>query len=252
MASQGFSYDSIFIRMLNRVGDAFFLSILFTITSIPIITIGPSISALYYTAMKGVQGDDGYIWKNYIKSFKENFKQATLMWLMFMAAFFVLGVDVWFWYTQIKLGANFVVKSVAVVSVVMLLVAIFICIYAFPLQAKFDNKISVTLRNAFLLSIKNFPITVLILFISFVVAWTFYYQPAVSICGYPLIGFGVVGYLYAFLMLRCFKPYLETDTEEHASDMDWKVDASDTADTQDDDDEEDDESEEEEEADEEE
>ena len=224
MSSQGFSYDSIFIRMLNRVGDVVLLSVLFTLFCLPVITIGPSMSALYYTAMKGIQGDDGYIWKNFIKSFKENFKQATALWLCFIVAFVILGVDVWFWAMQIKLGTNVVVKCLAVVSIIMLLVAIFVFTYSFPLLAKFDNRNSITIRNAFFLSIKNFPITVIILVIDAVVVWTFYYQPALAICGYALIGFGIIGYLYAFFMLKCFKPYLQTEAGEHGDDMDWRVD----------------------------
>ena len=59
----GMNYDNIFIRMLSRVGDAMLLSILFVLSCVPIITIGAAFTSLYYTAMKGISGDDGYIWK---------------------------------------------------------------------------------------------------------------------------------------------------------------------------------------------
>ena len=75
----GMNYDNIFIRMLSRVGDAMLLSILFVLSCVPIITIGAAFTSLYYTAMKGISGDDGYIWKFYTRSFKQNFKQATGM-----------------------------------------------------------------------------------------------------------------------------------------------------------------------------
>ena len=71
----GMNYDNIFIRMLSRVGDAMLLSILFVLSCVPIITIGAAFTSLYYTAMKGISGDDGYIWKFYTRSFKQNFKQ---------------------------------------------------------------------------------------------------------------------------------------------------------------------------------
>ena len=85
----GMNYDNIFIRMLSRVGDAMLLSILFVLSCVPIITIGAAFTSLYYTAMKGISGDDGYIWKFYTRSFKQNFKQATGMWLLFLVSFFV-------------------------------------------------------------------------------------------------------------------------------------------------------------------
>ena len=93
----GMNYDNIFIRMLSRVGDAMLLSILFVLSCVPIITIGTAFTSLYYTAMKGISGDDGYIWKFYTRSFKQNFKQATGMWMLFLVAFFILSVDIWFW-----------------------------------------------------------------------------------------------------------------------------------------------------------
>ena len=88
----GMNYDNIFIRMLSRVGDAMLLSILFVLSCVPIITIGAAFTSLYYTAMKGISGDDGYIWKFYTRSFKQNFKQATGMWMLFLVAFIILSV----------------------------------------------------------------------------------------------------------------------------------------------------------------
>ncbi len=204
-----FSYDSIFIRMLNRVGDVMLLSILFVVTSIPIFTIGTSITALYYAAMKGVKGDDGYVFKNYMKSFKENFKQSTIMWLILVGVLFVFGVDLWFWIQQAKATASAISKGMIVISVVLLAVAVMITMYVFPLQSKFDNKTSIQFRNAFLLSIKNFPITLLLAALTFVIGWCFYYKPALAVVGFAMAGFGIAGYVYAYFMSICFKPFLE-------------------------------------------
>ena len=167
----GMNYDNIFIRMLSRVGDAMLLSILFVLSCVPIITIGAAFTSLYYTAMKGISGDDGYIWKFYTRSFKQNFKQATGMWLLFLVAFFILSVDIWFWMTQWKATGNVIAKPFLFVSVVLLTLAVMTFTYAFALQAKFDNSWKVQLRNAFLMSIKNFPMTLLMLLTYLVIAW---------------------------------------------------------------------------------
>ena len=177
----GMNYDNIFIRMLSRVGDAMLLSILFVLSCVPIITIGAAFTSLYYTAMKGISGDDGYIWKFYTRSFKQNFKQATGMWMLFLVAFFILGVDIWFWMTQWKASGNAIAKPFLFVSVVLLTLVVMTFIYAFALQAKFDNSWKVQLRNAFLLSIKNFPMTLLMLLTYLVIAWCFYYDIIISI-----------------------------------------------------------------------
>lgn len=204
----GISYDNMFIRMLSRLGDIMLLSVLFVVCSVPIVTIGASLTALYYTAMKGITLDGGYVFKYFVKSFKENFKKSTLMWLAFMLAFIVFGVDTWFWYKQFTPGVVNIPNVLLVLSIILLALTFFMFLYAFPLQAKFENTIKVQLRNAFLLSIKYFPTTLLLSVITAVVVWAFYYQPAIAIVGFLMVGFGAVGYLYAYFMLKCFKPYL--------------------------------------------
>ncbi len=210
----GMTTDNVFIKLLSRMGDAMLLSILFVLSCLPIITIGDAFTALYYTAMKGITGDDGYIWKFYTRSFKQNFKQATCMWLGFLLVFGVLGVDVWFWMTQWKNTGNAIAKPFLFISVVLLTLALFTFVYTFALQAKFDNKPSVQIRNGFLLSVKNFPMTLLILLTYLVIAWCFYYDILISIVVFVIIGFGAAGYLWAYMLLRCFKPYLPEEKHE--------------------------------------
>lgn len=210
---EGLNYDNMFIKMLNRLGDAMILSLLFVIGSIPIFTIGTSMTATYYAAMKGVAGDDGYVFKNYIKSYKENFKQSVVIWLIMAGLLFVFGVDLWFWLKQWQDARVEFAKPMIAVSVVLLAVAVFITMYVFPLQAKFDNKTSVQIRNAFLLSIKNFPVTLLLTVVTAIIGWCFYYSVALAVVGFGIVGFGFVAYLYAYFMLGCLKPYLEPAPE---------------------------------------
>ncbi len=222
MSVEGMNYDNMFIRILNRVGDAMILSLMFVIGCIPIVTIGTSMTATYYAAMKGVNGDDGYVFKNYVKSFKENFKQSVIIWLIMAVVLFVFGVDLWFWLKQWQDGRVAIAKPMIAISVVLLAVAIFITMYVFPLQAKFDNKTSVQIRNAFLLSIKNFPTTLLLVVITAVIMWCFYYSVVLAVVGFALIGFGFCAYVYAYFMLNCLKPYLEPAPQIDPDE--WSVD----------------------------
>ena len=111
-----------------------------------------------------------------------------------------------------------------VVSVVLLSLAVMIVLYVFPLQAKFENKIKIQFRNAFLLAIKYFPTTILMVAILAVVAWMFYYNIILAIIGFGFIGFGIMGFVFGHLMLKCFKPYLEIGKEDEEKDPDdWKL-----------------------------
>lgn len=238
MSVEGMNYDNMFIKILNRVGDCMILSLCFLIGCIPIVTIGASVTATYYAAMKGVRGDDGYVFKNYIKSFKENFKQSTIIWMIMAVVLFVFGVDLWFWLKQWQDARADIAKPMIAISVVLLAVAIFITMYVFPLQSKFDNSIKVQIRNAFLLSIKNFPTTLLLVVLTVVIAWCFYYQTAIAVVAFVLFGFGACAYIYAYFMNICFKPYLEPapdikDDQWHIEDEVEETKESDEADRND-------------------
>lgn len=224
MSVDGFNYDNILIKMLNRLGDVLILSLTFVLFSLPIVTIGASITALYYTAMKSLTLEDGYIFKFFVKSFKENLKQSTIIWLISLGVLTILGVDVWFWVNQWKRFGTEAARPMIVVSVVLLSLAVMIVLYVFPLQAKFENKIKIQFRNAFLLAIKYFPTTILMVAILAVVAWMFYYNIILAIIGFGFIGFGIMGFVFGHLMLKCFKPYLEIGKEDEEKDPDdWKL-----------------------------
>ena len=211
-----FNMDNKFFVFMGRVAYMILLNVLCILCCIPVVTTGASITALYYVTLKMARDEESYIIRSFFRSFKQNFKQATGMWMLFLVAFFILSVDIWFWMTQWKATGNALAKPFLFVSVVLLTLTVMTFIYTFALQAKFDNSWKVQLRNAFLLSIKNFPMTLLLLLTYLVIAWCFYYDIVISIIVYVLIGFGAVGYLWAYIMLRCFKPYLpEEDLHAH-------------------------------------
>ena len=85
-----FNLDSPIMRFLSKVCDLMILNVMCIICCLPIVTAGASITALYTITMKMVRGEESYIFKGFLKAFKENFKQSTIIWLI-MA---VLGIFV--------------------------------------------------------------------------------------------------------------------------------------------------------------
>ncbi|MGN0294433.1 MAG: DUF624 domain-containing protein [Lachnospiraceae bacterium] len=72
--------------VLSRLMDLLVLNFLFLLTSLPIITIGASLTALFSVSMKVVHDEESYISKNYVHAFRENFLQATAAFLVFIPA----------------------------------------------------------------------------------------------------------------------------------------------------------------------
>lgn len=71
--------DSPILSFLSTVADFMILNIMFIICCAPIITIGPAFSALYTIMMREVRHENGYIFKPFLKAFKNNFKQSFLL-----------------------------------------------------------------------------------------------------------------------------------------------------------------------------
>ncbi len=212
MLDSVFNLDNPFFRFMNRIADMVVLNVIFLISCIPVITIGPALTALYYVAINAWGREDGYIFRMYVKSFKENFKQATIMWLIMLAVGIILGVDVWFWITQWKETGVTMYKPLTVISVVMLMVYLMIFTFVWPLLAKFSNTIKGTVKNAMAMVLTHVPETLLIWAIFALAAFAVYIVSFARIAVF-FIGVALVAYLQALVFRHIFKPYL--GEEEH-------------------------------------
>lgn len=212
--------DNPLFRFVNRIADMIVLNVLFLLSCIPIVTIGPALTALYYVSINTWSRDDGYIFHMYKKSFKENFKQSILMWLILLVVGIVLSVDVWYWVSQWKLTGETGYKPLIVISVIMLALYVFVFTYIWPLQAKFSNTIMGTIKNAFAMAITHVPATLGIWLIFAAVAFAVYMVNIARVC-VVVIGFSLIAYIQALIFRHVFKPYLGEEqhktTEETAS-----------------------------------
>ena len=74
--------DNVVHVFLNKLGDIVIANLLFILCSIPVITIGPALTALYHCMMRTVKGNNNGTTRTFFRAFKENFKQATVIWLV--------------------------------------------------------------------------------------------------------------------------------------------------------------------------
>lgn len=207
-----FNMDNPFFRFVNRIADMIVLNVIFLVSCVPVFTIGPALTALYYVAINTWGREDGYIFKMYVKSFKENFKQSTVMWLILLVIGVILSVDVWYWVSQWKLTGTGIYKPLTVISVVMLMVYLMIFTFVWPLLAKFSNSNSGTIKNALAMVLTHVPETILIWAIFALVAFVVYMVSFARIAVF-FIGVSLVAYLQALVFRHIFKPYL--GEEEH-------------------------------------
>ncbi len=153
-----FSLDSRLMRALNKIADLIWINILTLLCCIPIITIGASLTSMHTVVLKLYRKEEGYITRGFFAAFKKNFRQATLIWLIYLAAILLLGIDIWIFYTD-TLEVNDVLKGVVFIGVLVCLISL--C-WAFILQSRYINPIGVTMRNTLIVGVTHAPMTLLI------------------------------------------------------------------------------------------
>ncbi len=175
-----FSYESKFSQIMFRIAYGCYLNLLWALCCIPIFTIGASTTALYYVACKIAKGEEGDITQQFFRAFRENFKQATLIWLPLLALGIVLGGDIYI-VMHLRSAAT---GGAAVFWTLLLAVIICACIiytielmFVFPLLAKVENTSIAMVRNSLLIGTHYLNCTLVVFaihFVMFVVAVRFF------------------------------------------------------------------------------
>lgn len=150
-----FSYDGSFSRIMSRVFDLVLLHFLWVLTSIPIITIGASTTALFSIALKMEKNEESYIIKSYWKAFRENWKKSTILWIA-MAGMFLWNIFI----LKICLESDQAfLKILALLQMSFLIILFLASMYVFPIQAVFENTMKNIWKNALICSLRYLPYT---------------------------------------------------------------------------------------------
>lgn len=155
-----------FFLFMSRIGDIVFLNLCFLLTCIPVVTAGTALISLYTVTLKMAENQEGYVVKSYFKAFKDNLKQGLITGIILELILAVLGYDAWVLLSSKEsyAAAGFFITAAA------LLIVFAVMQYFFPLMARYDNSIKMSLRNAGLLAISRLPYTLVLIVVAAVPA----------------------------------------------------------------------------------
>lgn len=210
-----FSMDNKFFSFMNRVADLIILNLLWLVCSIPLITAGASTTALFYVAMKMVKGEESYITRDFFKSFRQNFRQGTVIWLIMLAAGVFLAADI----RIVSLSDISFKNYILPVFIFLVIVYSIILLYIFPLLARFENTTRNMFRNALLIGIRNLPYTILLGICTALILLAMYIVIA-AIPFWIFIGIALTAFLYSFLYVRIFDKLIAKNDSDASSDKD--------------------------------
>ena len=151
-------------RVSKMIGDIVIMSLLFLVCCLPVVTIGASASALYFTVYCKYQKRSDSLSKDFMRSFKENLKNGIIIHMLYLIYGAVAGFDIWFAING--LGDIKLPDWYLLVSFLPLLPVVFTLPFVYALLARFKNGIKGTLMNSFTLCMMSFPKFILILLIA--------------------------------------------------------------------------------------
>lgn len=214
--------DSPLMQTLGKMADLMWLNVLTLICCLPLVTVGASLTAMNYMALKIARNEECYITRGFFKSFKVNFRQATLIWLILLAALAVVIGDFFIMRGAEGEFGKILWGAIAAVGIML----IFTLMFVFPILAKFDNTVFRTIKNAFLMSLMQFPKTILMVIMYVVPLVLFFYvQQFIPIC--MMFGLSVPAWASAKLYSKFFKKLENQILAEHAKQGDTESAAED-------------------------
>ena len=176
---QIFNLDNKFFRGVSKIIDCVWLSLLWFMCCIPVFTIGAATTALYYTVNKSIKNDRGYASSEFFSAFKSNFKQSTVIWLIFLAIYALLGFD--YYAMKSYADAGVAIGKIYIAFFVFGVIITMWGFYIFPYIARFENTTKNVLKNTVFIAISNIHWTI-IMTVLFIAMWVgIYLFPPVAI-----------------------------------------------------------------------
>lgn len=152
-----FNPDSIFFQFLSRVGDLILTNALFLLCSLPVVTMGASLAAMHKITQDLVFDNEMGIWKTFWKAFKENFRQATIVWVAALVIIVSLICD---WLLIMTYFSGTMATVMYVLLAVLAVIVACVTAYMIPLLVRYRNTLREHLSNAIVLAIIKLPKTI--------------------------------------------------------------------------------------------
>lgn len=193
----------IVVRALPVGDSGFLLAVVWILMIAAALHLGPGTTAAYAALGKLARKEDSYLFKDFWKSYQQNYKQGLIVTLLFLVIGAVLYEAMWMTLEYLELlGMMFYLVFPIQCFVAAMLVMT--AIYAYPLLARFEMSTRDLLKNAVLMAIKHLPTSLLLLVM---LAGTLYVPLRLNL-GAVIVMFGIYCYLSSLLLERVFRNYM--------------------------------------------
>ena len=198
--------DSPLLSFLQKIAWVFFLNILFVVTSLPVITIGASATAMYTVFFKIIDEREFSFFKDYFRAWTGNFVKSTIVWLLMLVVMVILGIDIVYVFAEMSGPSGIAMKLGTI------LLAVAFCVFAnimFPLISQFELTVKESFISAFrmikenlLLALESIVFSVVVFGGCVLIIYSGFFLGLFIV--FPLISFGLHGLMQSYLYRKMF------------------------------------------------
>jgi len=197
-----FNLENPIFQWLGKICDKPFISILYIVLCIPNVTIGPASTALYYAVVKVIRRERGYIFREFFRSFKMNFKRGAIVGVLLVIVYIILGFDLVYAWGLTEPDSN---KGSLLLGVFIGISFLVVCfsVYVFPILSRFDMTVKQLFRAATYMSMRHILFTILMIAVNAAAAVIIYF-----FLPFMFIAPALTVFVNSFMMERVFKKYM--------------------------------------------
>lgn len=200
-----FKLDSKFMILCSKFADLFILNILTIAFCIPVVTIGPALAALHYTAFRLSTGTERSVLRDFLHGIRINFRQGFILSLFALLGIAIIGLDGFLMASGLIDPAESAVKTFHIVALALLSFFILsLVIWSFILLSRYNDTIGRIIKNAVYVSLGNLGRTVAIVLLAvfpFAMILTSWVLASIVL----LCGFSMTAYVQAKLYKKVFE-----------------------------------------------
>ena len=202
-----FNNESALGRAMNVCGIVIAANIMFVLVSMPVVTAGPAFAAMYHVMLRFLRSD-GEInpFKEFWIGLKNNFRQAIIVWLLFLVIVIIGVMDIRF-----AMYAKGVMTIFKYLIYLIFGIALILVSHMAPVMAAFADSIPHLARNSVYFASKN-PIRALGIAALNIgpIILTYYDLQRLPLYAFmwAVFGFGAIAMIISKMLIKDFNVYL--------------------------------------------
>ena len=206
--------DNGVMRALSKIFDMGLLTLIYLVFCIPIVTIGAATTSLYYVSAKVLRHNRSYVWREFWSSFKTNFLQSTIVWVITA----ILIVLLFFNFQIVNVSAD--AKGGYLIGAYLAILFILLCIscYVYPIISRFGTRLSQILRLSLYCAFRHFLHTIVLLAILAAAVGLIYLGMITNVILVFIFVPGLTGFVYTYPMEHIMKKYMPKEEPQYTAD----------------------------------